>query len=81
MNQFEQNNVWTLVTRREDCYINKPDESGVVVISKARLVAKEYSQEEGVDNNETFAPVALLEAIHLLLLTCVKMISNCFRRT
>ena len=35
--------------------------------NKARLVAKEYSQQEGIDYKETYAPVAHLEAIHILL--------------
>ena len=39
---------------------NKLDESGNVVWNKARLVAKGYNQEEGVDFDETFAPVARL---------------------
>jgi len=34
---------------------------------KVRLVAKGYSQEEGIDYNETYAPVARLEAIRILL--------------
>jgi hypothetical protein len=46
---------------------NKEDEHGVVVRNKARLVVKGYSQVEGLDFGETFAPVARLEAIRLLL--------------
>jgi hypothetical protein len=48
-------------------YRNKSDESGVVTRNKARLVAQGYSQIEGVDFDETFAPVARLESIRLLL--------------
>ncbi|KAH9697097.1 hypothetical protein KPL71_023471 [Citrus sinensis] len=45
----------------------KMDESGVVVRNKARLVAQGYNQEEGIDFDETFAPVARLESIRMLL--------------
>ncbi|KAH9668541.1 hypothetical protein KPL70_021452 [Citrus sinensis] len=45
---------------------NKMDESGVVVRNKARLVAQGYNQEEGIDFDETFAPVARLESIRML---------------
>ena len=43
------------------------DESRIVVRSKARLVAQGYSQEEGIDFDEIYAPVARLEAIRMLL--------------
>ncbi|KAH9671985.1 Integrase catalytic domain-containing protein [Citrus sinensis] len=46
---------------------NKMDEFGVVVRNKARLVAQGYNQEEGIDFDETFAPVARLESIRMLL--------------
>ncbi|GKF19967.1 putative ribonuclease H-like domain-containing protein, partial [Tanacetum coccineum] len=42
---------------------NKKDERGVVVKNKARLVAQGHRQEEGIDYDEVFAPVARLEAI------------------
>ncbi|KAK1698301.1 hypothetical protein QYE76_014998 [Lolium multiflorum] len=47
--------------------VNKQDESGTVIRNKARLVAQGYSQVEGVDFGETFAPVARLESIRILL--------------
>ena len=46
---------------------NKLDENGVVVRNETRLVAKRYNQEEKIDFDETFAPVARLEAIRILL--------------
>ena len=46
---------------------NKLDEDGHVSRNKARLVGKGYSQEEGIDFDETFAPVARLEAIRIFL--------------
>jgi hypothetical protein len=46
---------------------NKEDENGDVVRNKLRLVAQGFSQKEGIDYEETFAPVASLEAIRILL--------------
>ncbi|KAJ9562021.1 hypothetical protein OSB04_007181 [Centaurea solstitialis] len=51
----------------EDLQINKKDEDNIVVRNKARLVAKGYRQQEGIDYNETFAPVARIEAIRMFL--------------
>ncbi|GKA06848.1 putative ribonuclease H-like domain-containing protein [Tanacetum coccineum] len=48
-------------------YRNKKDERGVVVRNKARLVAQGYTQEEGIDYDKVFAPVARIEAIKLFL--------------
>ena len=75
LNQFERNHVWELVPRPTDhptigtkwVYRNKVDESGIVTRNKARLVAQGYSQEEGIDFDETYAPVARLEAIRILI--------------
>ena len=46
---------------------NKQDENGIVIRNKARLVAQGFAQIEGMDYEDTFAPVARLEAIRLLL--------------
>nr|GEX68267.1 hypothetical protein [Tanacetum cinerariifolium] len=46
---------------------NKKDESSLVIRNKARLVAVGYSQQEGIDYDETFAPVARTKAIRLFL--------------
>ena len=75
LNQFRRNNIWTLVERSNDypvigtrwVYRNKLDEDGNVIRNKARLVAQGYNQEEGIDFDETYAPVARLEVIRLLL--------------
>jgi hypothetical protein len=48
-------------------FCNKQDEHGVVTKNKARLVVKGYSQVEDLDFDETFAPVASFESIHILL--------------
>ncbi|GKD89592.1 retrovirus-related pol polyprotein from transposon TNT 1-94 [Tanacetum coccineum] len=46
---------------------NKSDENGIVSRNKARLVAQGYNQQEGIDYDETYAPVARLESIRILL--------------
>nr|GEW22600.1 hypothetical protein [Tanacetum cinerariifolium] len=46
---------------------NKLDERGIVIRNKARLVAQGHTQEEGIDYDEVFAPVAMIEAIRLFL--------------
>nr|GEW52458.1 hypothetical protein [Tanacetum cinerariifolium] len=48
-------------------YRNEKDERGIVVRNKARLVAQCYTQEEGIDYDEVFAPIARIEAIRLFL--------------
>ncbi|GJX70248.1 putative ribonuclease H-like domain-containing protein [Tanacetum coccineum] len=46
---------------------NKKDERGIVIRNKARLVAQGYTQKEGIDYDEVFAPIARIEAIKLFL--------------
>nr|GFC55923.1 retrovirus-related Pol polyprotein from transposon TNT 1-94 [Tanacetum cinerariifolium] len=48
-------------------YKVKLDEYGDVLKNKAQLVAKGYRQEEGIDFEESFAPVARIEAIHIFI--------------
>jgi hypothetical protein len=75
LNNFTRNQVWELVERPKNhnvigtkwVYRNKENEDGIVVKNKSRLVAQGYTQVEGLDFDETFAPVARLEAIRILL--------------
>src|SRR3954469_23918327 len=76
LNNFKRNKVWTLVEKPKDCrnvigtkwiFKNKHDVNGIVVRNKARLVAQGFSQVEGIDFGETYAPVARLESIRILL--------------
>ncbi|KAJ9535272.1 hypothetical protein OSB04_un001631 [Centaurea solstitialis] len=53
--------------KTQQIFRNKLDEIGTIIRNKARLVAQGYRQEEGIDDDETFAPVARLEAIRLFL--------------
>ncbi|GKE16177.1 retrovirus-related pol polyprotein from transposon TNT 1-94 [Tanacetum coccineum] len=46
---------------------NKLDENGILSRNKARLVAQGYNQQEGINYDETYAPVARLESIRILL--------------
>ncbi|GKF17127.1 retrovirus-related pol polyprotein from transposon TNT 1-94 [Tanacetum coccineum] len=46
---------------------NKLDENGIVSRNRAKLVAQGYNQQEGIDYDETYAPVARLESIRILL--------------
>jgi len=55
------------------------DEYGNIVRNKDRLVVKGYNQEEGIDFDETYAPVARLEAVRLLLHMLVCVTLNCIK--
>ncbi|GJR24644.1 putative reverse transcriptase, RNA-dependent DNA polymerase [Tanacetum coccineum] len=73
--QFKLQQVWILVDLPHGAkvigtkwvYRNKRDERGVVIRNKARLVAQGHRQEEGIDYDEVFAPMARIEAIRLFL--------------
>jgi hypothetical protein len=74
LNNFTRNELWHLVPRPNQnvvgtkwVFCNKQDEHGVVTRNESQLVAKGYSQVEGLDFGETYAPVAGLESIRILL--------------
>jgi hypothetical protein len=74
LNNFKRNELWSLVKRSKQNVVgakwvfrNKQDEHGVVTSNKPWLVAKDYSQVEGLDFDETFASVVRLESIRMLL--------------
>ncbi|GJU61072.1 retrovirus-related pol polyprotein from transposon TNT 1-94 [Tanacetum coccineum] len=75
LNQFIANDVWVLVPQPKNMTIigtkwvfrNKFDENGIVSRNKARLVAQGYNQQEGINYDETYAHVARIESIRILL--------------
>ncbi|GJV04641.1 retrovirus-related pol polyprotein from transposon TNT 1-94 [Tanacetum coccineum] len=75
IHEFDHLEVWELVPRPiyvmvialKWIYKVKLDEYGDVLKNKARLVAKGYRQEEGIDFEESFAPVARIEAIRIFI--------------
>nr|GFC11906.1 retrovirus-related Pol polyprotein from transposon TNT 1-94 [Tanacetum cinerariifolium] len=75
LHQFDRLDVWELVDRSlctnvinlKWLWKNKRDEENTVIRNKSRLVAKGYAQKEGVDFEESFAPVARLEAVRLFI--------------
>jgi hypothetical protein len=74
LNNFKHNEVWSLVERPTQNIVdtkwvlhNKQDEYGVVTRNKPWLAVKGYSKVEGLDFDETFAPVARFESIRILL--------------
>ena len=75
LEQIEKDNTWELVPRNNDknvigtkwIFKNKLNENGEVIRNKAIIVCKGYAQQEGIDFEEAFAPVARLEAIRMFL--------------
>nr|GEV09718.1 hypothetical protein [Tanacetum cinerariifolium] len=75
LHQFDRLDIWELVDiplcknviNMKWLWKNKRDEENTVIRNKSRLVAKGYAQKEGVDFEESFAPVARLEAIRLFI--------------
>ncbi|GJT86777.1 retrovirus-related pol polyprotein from transposon TNT 1-94 [Tanacetum coccineum] len=75
LNEFERLEVWELVPHPDKMmvitlkwiYKVKLDELGGILKNKARLVSRGYCQEEGIDFEESFAPVARLDAIQIFL--------------
>ena len=65
--EFKRNDIWKLIPKPRWVFRNKLDDLGAVIRNKARLVEQGYRQQEGIDHDETFAPVARLEAIRILL--------------
>nr|GEU75809.1 retrovirus-related Pol polyprotein from transposon TNT 1-94 [Tanacetum cinerariifolium] len=76
LHEFDHLEVWKLVPRPDKVmvitlkwiYIVKLDELGDILKNKARLVARGYRQEEGIDFKESFAPVARQEAVRIFLM-------------
>ena len=75
LHQFVWNDVWELVPRPKGVNVigtkwifkNKSDKHGTVIRNKSRLIAQGYTQVERIDFDETFALVARLESIMILL--------------
>nr|GFB11317.1 retrovirus-related Pol polyprotein from transposon TNT 1-94 [Tanacetum cinerariifolium] len=73
--QFKRMDVWVLVPTPDNIspltlkwiFKNKHDEEQTVIRNKSRLVVRGYRQEEGLDFEESFAPVARMEAIRIFL--------------
>ena len=86
LHQSMRNDVWELVPRPDGVNVimtkwifkNKSDEHGTIIRNKSRLVAQGYTQVEGVDFDETFAPIAILKSIWILLAIACHMNFNLY---
>ena len=75
LSQIKKNDTWEMVPRPKDknvigtkwVFRNKIDENGQVTRNKARLVWKGYAQIEGIEFEETYAPMVRMEAIRTIL--------------
>jgi len=79
LDQIEKNKTWELVPRPKNknvidtkwVFRNKLNEDGKVIRNKLQLVCKGYAHVEGIDFEETFAPIARMEAIRIFLALAV----------
>ncbi|GJT27598.1 putative ribonuclease H-like domain-containing protein, partial [Tanacetum coccineum] len=67
ISQVLDDESWVKNARGVDSVQDSEDERGIIVRNKARLVAQGYKQEEGIDYDEVFAPIARVEAIRIYL--------------
>nr|GEZ46945.1 retrovirus-related Pol polyprotein from transposon TNT 1-94 [Tanacetum cinerariifolium] len=75
LNQFIANDIWELVPQPRNVTIigtkwvfrNKLEENGIVSRNKASLLGQGYNKQEGIDYDETYAPVTRLESIRIIL--------------
>ncbi|GJW82598.1 retrovirus-related pol polyprotein from transposon TNT 1-94 [Tanacetum coccineum] len=75
LHQFQRLDVWELVPRPTNRNViavkwlwkNKSDAENIVIRNKSRLLAKGYKQEEGIDFEKSFAPVARFEAVRMFV--------------
>ena len=75
LNEFQRKKVWRLVPTLKDALVvrmkwvfqNKLDKEGNLICNKAQLVVKGYCQEEGIDYEEAFVPVARLESVQIFI--------------
>ena len=73
LEQIVKNETWELVPRPKDqnvirtkwIFRNKMNEQGERIRNKARLICNGYSQQEGIDYEETYAPIARMEAVRI----------------
>nr|GEW28602.1 hypothetical protein [Tanacetum cinerariifolium] len=85
--QFKRLDEWVLVPAPDNIspltlkwlFKNKHDEEQTVIRNKSRLIVRGYRQEEGIDFEESFAPVARMEAIRIFLAYAVHKLFTVFQ--